>query len=144
MIVAKPVVPNQYWILRHNDEKVGNIQATGDGFQVKINNQVQSFKSMRMIRQRVGIDFEPAVKTAKPSQDEIYGFRTGCRAYNGIFEVRKQLPLFTKTRKSKSWYAAGWYLVQQGRNWQTVQNPKLITLQRYTYRGPFKTKEEAQ
>jgi len=144
MIIAKAVVPNQYWILRQDDEKVGNIQATNGGFQVQIKNQVQNFKSMRMIKQRVGVDFEPAVKTAKPAQDEVYGFQTGCRAYNGIYEVRRQLPLFTKTRKSKSWYAAGWYNVQLNKQWQVVQNPKLITLQRYPYTGPFHTQEEVK
>jgi hypothetical protein len=144
MIIAKTVVPNQYWILREDDEKVGNIQATDSGFQVKLKNQVQNFKSVRMIRQRVGVDFEPAVKTAKPAQDEVYGFRTGCKAYNGIYEVRRQLPLFTKTRKSKSWYAAGWYNVQLNKQWQAVQNPKLITLQRYPYTGPFHSQDEIQ
>lgn len=144
MILAKAVVPNQYWILRHNDQKVGNIQATGDGFQVRINNEIQNFKSVRMIKQRVGVDFEPAVKTAKPPQDEIYGIQTGCKAYNSIFDVRRQLPLFTKTRKSKSWYAAGWYRIKQNRSWQVVRNPKLITLQRYEYMGPFASQGDVQ
>lgn len=144
MIIAKTVVPNQFWILKQDEEKVGNIQATGDGFQVCINNEVQTFKSVKMIRQRVGVDFEPSIKTTKPPQDVIYGIKTGCKAYNSIFDVRRQLPLFTKTRKSKSWYAAGWYKVQQNRIWQIMQNPKLITLQRYEYVGPFATKDQVQ
>ena len=74
----------------------------------------------------------------------MHGFDTGCAAYNGIYEVRRQLPLFTKTRKSKSWYAAGWYRVMQNRTWQVIRNPKLITLQRYPYHGPFHTDKEAQ
>jgi hypothetical protein len=50
--------------------------------------------------------------------------------------------MYTKTRKSKSWFAAGWYSIKRGRNWKVVQDPKLITLQRYPYQGPFKTQQE--
>ena len=46
MIVAKTVIPNQYWILRQGDTKVGNIEAGPDGFQIKINNVVQQYKSI--------------------------------------------------------------------------------------------------
>jgi hypothetical protein len=144
MIIAKPVVPDQFWILKQDDEKIGNIQATANGFTVKILDQVENYKNVRMIKQRIGIDFEPAVKTNKKPQNQVHGFDTGCAAYNGIYEVRRQLPLFTKTRKSKSWYAAGWYQVMQNRTWQVIRNPKLITLQRYPYHGPFHTDKEAQ
>ena len=37
MIVEKPVIPNQYWILKQDDRKIGNIEAGPDGFQVRIN-----------------------------------------------------------------------------------------------------------
>jgi hypothetical protein len=134
MIIAKPVVPDRFWILKQNDEKVGNIQATANGYTVKILDQVEIYKSVRTIKQRVGIDFEPAVKTNKKPQNQVHG----------IYEVRRQLPLFTKTRKSKSWYAAGWYKVMQNRTWRVVRNPKLITLQRYPYHGPFHSEQEAQ
>jgi len=63
--------------------------------------------------------------------------------FNVLWEVKHKLPLFTKEDNSKSWFAAGWYLVKQHRSWKTIQNPKLITLQRYAYQGPFHSKEEA-
>ena len=53
------------------------------------------------------------------------------------------MPLWTHEPRSKSWYAAGWYQVKQGRSWTTEFCPKLITLQRYPYRGPFYTEEQA-
>ena len=58
--------------------------------------------------------------------------------------MSQKLPLYTKTNKSKSWFAAGWYRVKKGRNWSTMQGPKLILLQRYPYAGPFFTREEAE
>jgi hypothetical protein len=60
-----------------------------------------------------------------------------------MWDVGQRLPVYTKTGKSKSWFSAGWYNVRKGRNWQTVQSPKLIVLQRYPYQGPFYTQEEA-
>jgi len=53
-----------------------------------------------------------------------------------------KLPIYTKTSKSKSWFAAGWYQVKKGRSWAVMQDPKLIVLQRYAYHGPYHTKEE--
>jgi hypothetical protein len=144
VIQAKPVIANQFWILRQGDEKVGNIEATHEGFQVKINNQVRHFKTMRMVKANMGINFEPITKSHAPKETAVYGFDTGCRAYNAMYEVKRHLPLFTKTRKSKSWYAAGWYAVKQNNTWRVQHNPKLITLQRYPYRGPFHNAKDAQ
>lgn len=144
-LVAKPIIDRKYWILQENNRKVGNVEACPGGFQVKLNNQVEQFKTIKMLEKRIQIKFEPAparVKTAKPQQ--VHGYPTSGRVHNGLWNVQDKLPLYTKTPKSKSWYAAGWYQVKKGRNWRTIQDPKLILLQRYDYQGPFYSKEEAQ
>jgi hypothetical protein len=143
MIVAKPVVANQYWILKQDDQKIGNIQASADGFVVKIQNQISSYKTIPMVRKKANIEFEPAEKVSKPATDSVHGYSTGCRAHNAMWNVQLKLPLFTKTSKSKSWFAAGWYTVKQHRAWKAIHNPKLIVLERYKYQGPFHTKEQA-
>ena len=143
MIVAKPVVANQYWILQQDNQKVGNIQASADGYLVNIQNQISSYKTIPMLRRRANIEFKPAEKTSRPSTDLVHGFSAGCRAHNAMWNVQLRLPLFTKTAKSKSWFAAGWYAVKQHRTWKTVLNPKLIVLERYPYQGPFHNKEQA-
>lgn len=143
MIVAKPVVPNQYWILRKEDKKVGNIQANDQGYSIRIDNNVMYFKTLDMLKQRVSLDFE-LTTTPEPSPDfVVHGFPTTSTAFNGIWDIKRQLPLWTNENKSKSWMVAGWFKVKQHRTWQTVMCPKLIVLDRYQYRGPFKTKEEA-
>ena len=144
VILAKPVRANEYWILKQGDEKIGNIEATGNGFVVKIKNNTQQFKTLNMIKSRAGIDFEPVVKKrATVVETNVHGFPAGCKAYNPMLEVRQHLPLFTKSKKSKSWHAAGWYAILLNRTWQIHQSPKLITLQRYKFTGPYMTKEEA-
>ena len=72
------------------------------------------------------------------------GYPSGSRVYNPVWDVQQGLPLFTKKRKSKSWFAAGWYQVRQRKTWAVTQSPKLITLERYDYQGPFYTQEEAK
>jgi len=143
MIVAKPVIDNQYWILKQDDEKIGNVQAVDGGFALTIRNKVAKFKTIRMLRRQANIEFaEPEHVTPIP-KDRVHGYPTGCRTHNGMWNVQLKLPLFTKTTKSKSWFAAGWYLIKQHRSWKVLQNPKLIVLERYTYQGPFYTEEQA-
>jgi hypothetical protein len=144
-LVAKPVIDRQFWILQENNQKVGNIEACAGGYQVKINNQVAQFKTIRMATQHIDIKFEPTVKINKPqtSVTKVHGYPVTGRVYNPMWDVSQQLPVYTKTNKSKSWVAAGWYNVCKGRNWRTVQAPKLILLQRYPYQGPFHSEEEA-
>ena len=145
MLVAKPVIDKQFWILQENNRKVGNVEACAGGYQVKINNQVAQFKTIRMAAQRANIEFEPAVKLSKPksNMDQVHGYPVSGRVYNPMWDVTQQLPVYTKTAKSKSWFAAGWYCVCRGRTWTRMLAPKLIVLQRYAHAGPFLTQEAA-
>jgi hypothetical protein len=145
-LIAKPIVDKQFWVLQKNNQKVGNIEAVTGGFQVKINNQVVAqYKSIKMVERNINIQFEPAVKKekVKSSTHAVHGYPTISRVYNPMWDVPQKLPVYTKTNKSKSWHAAGWYTVKKGRRWAAMQDPKLILLERYPYQGPFHTKEEA-
>jgi hypothetical protein len=144
-LVAKPVIDKQFWILQRDNEKVGNIEACAGGYQVKINNQIAQFKTIKLAARTINIEFEPAVKVSRPKKnpDTVHGYPVSGRVYNPMWDVPQQLPVYTKTAKSKSWFAAGWYNVRKGRNWRTVLAPKLIVLQRYAYQGPFLTEQQA-
>ena len=145
MIIAKPVVDKQFWILQDGSEKIGNVEAAqGGGFNVKINDTIQQYKTIRMVTQLHNIVFEQPPKTKKKTVgSDVHGYEAHGRVYNPIWDVKHRLPLFTKSKKSKSWFAAGWYQIKQHRNWKAVHNPKLILLERYPYRGPFTSKEQA-
>ena len=144
-LIALPVVDKQYWILKENDRKVGNVEACAGGYQVKINNQIAQFKTIKLAARDANIVFEPAIKITRPKTtvDHVHGYPVSGRVYNPIWNVAQQLPVYTKTNKSKSWFAAGWYNVRKGRTWKTVLAPKLIVLQRYAYQGPYYTEQEA-
>ena len=143
-LIAKPIIDKEYWILQQDDHKVGNIQAGPNGYRVTIENKVENFKTIPMLRKKANIEFVPAEKTSKPANDQVHGYPTGCKAHNGMWNVQMKVPLFTKQAKSKSWFAAGWYSVKQHKTWKVVKNPKLISLERYPFKGPFYTQEEAK
>jgi hypothetical protein len=144
MIVAKPVIKGQFWILQQDEQKIGNVEAVGGGgYQVRIKDSIAQFKTMKMLESRLPIQFMPAVNVKTQNRILVHGYQAAGRAYNDIWNVKYKLPLYTKTRKSKSWFAAGWYRVRRGSTWQVVRDPKLITLQRYEYAGPFHTDQEA-
>jgi hypothetical protein len=145
-IVAKPVIDKQFWILQENNQKIGNIEACAGGYQVRINNQIAQFKTIKLAARHINIEFEPAVKSTntKLVADHVHGYPVAGRIYNPMWDVSQQLPVYTKTNKSKSWFAAGWYNVRKGRTWKTVLAPKLIVLQRYAYQGPFYSESDCQ
>jgi hypothetical protein len=143
MILAKPVIANRYWILKKDDQKVGIVEAVDDGYDIKLENKKLNYKTIPMISRRENILFENPIKSAEIPKNIVHGFEVAGCVHNPLWDVKHRLPLFTRDTKSKSWYAAGWYMVKQHRAWRVVQNPKLITLQRYAYQGPFHTREEA-
>jgi hypothetical protein len=144
MLVAKPVVDNEFWILQENDRKVGNVQACAGGYQVRIRNETAQFPTIRMAAQKVNIKFESRLRhAAVVNANQVHEYPAEGRVYNAMWSVTQQLPVYTRTAKSKSWFAAGWYRVRRGRSWTTMLAPKLIVLQRYEHAGPFHSENQA-
>jgi hypothetical protein len=90
-----------------------------------------------------GFFISKIVKEAVTSlPNEVHGYTTSTAPHNAMFDIRKKLPLFTKSEDSKSLYCAGYYVIRFDKGWVKSFCPKLITLQRYEYQGPFKTEFE--
>jgi hypothetical protein len=143
MIEAKPVVADRYWILTQDDRKVGTVEADDQGYAVRIQDQVQRYRTIPMVRKNTEITFQPEFRTTPQPRNMVYGYDAGQRTHNVMWDVRRSLPLFTKTARSRSWHAAGWFCVCQHRRWVVMRNPKLIILDRYQFQGPFHNKDEA-
>jgi hypothetical protein len=144
-LIAKPVVKNQFWIVTDGDEKVGNVLADGSGFELKLNGSKTHYKNTKSIERITNIRFENVTKFKTNSKDLPFSeYPTTAKVYNSILDVKRKLHLFTKTPKSKCYYAAGWYTVKQGAESKAIFCPKYIFIQRYEYTGPYKTKVEAE
>ena len=139
MIVAKPVVNGKYWILKDGEVKVGEIQKQASGVRVKVNSQATTFKTLSLAAQRLALQID---RTPLPSPtqtfDTLQGYPTVGEVYNPVYDIQRRIPLYTKEARSRSQFAAGWYRVQQGSEFEWMLCPKLILLQRYPWSGPFK------
>ena len=82
------------------------------------------------------------VTSAEPEVYEVHGFPSMCKPYNSMYDVKRKLPLFTKSNASKSLYCAGYYTIKFEKGWVRSFCPKLITIERYESKGPFKTEME--
>jgi len=143
---AKVLVPNKFWILENDGEKVATLSKEKHGYSVFCKGQKMDFQNLKEIKERFGIvlDAETVKKEKKDSKivEEIYGFPVNGRAFGPLWNVQKKLPIYAKSGKSKSLYCAGYYVIRFRKGWVKSFCPKLITLERYGFKGPFKTELE--
>lgn len=143
-IVAKPVVKNKYWIVEQEGTKIATIQAIDEGgFAYVHDNLREKFATIKMLANKYNIEFVKVEKPKKAAANsyDVYGFPTAHRPHNEVLDVQRYLPIYTKTAKSKSFFCAGHYIIKFSNSWVRAYCPKLITLNRYEYQGPFKTQE---
>ena len=146
-IIAKPVVKNKFWIVEEGGEKIATIQAIEEGgFAYVHDEQRELFPSIKMISKKYNIEFVKAEKPKKEKLDvyDVYGFPTNTQPNNEVLDVQRYLPIYTKGAKSKSFFCAGYYIVKFNNGWVKSYCPKLITLNRYAYAGPYESAEEMQ
>lgn len=143
---AKVLIPNKFWILETGGEKVGTLSKEKTGYSVLCRGQKIEVGDLKEIKERFGITItEEAIKKEKQSKtisSDIYGFPINGRAYGPLWNVQQRLPIYAKSAKSKSLYCAGYYVIKFRKGWVKSFCPKLITLERYPYQGPFKTELE--
>ena len=135
------------WIVESDGAKVGNIMAVEEGGFVYVhNNQREQFPTIKLISKKYNITFAKSYKRRVEKSDahDVYGFPVNCRPHNQVLDVQRYLPIYTKSAKSKSYFCAGWYIVKYTNTWVSEFCPKLITLNRYEYQGPFKTQDRMQ
>jgi hypothetical protein len=145
--VAKVLVPNKVWIVEDEGKKLGTLNKEKKGFSFYRKGQKMSITDLSDLNAKFGVAlFEESVKKIKPPQvtvsNNIYDFPCSSRPFNPVYNIKKKLPIYAKSGKSKSLYCAGYYVIQFRKGWVKSFCPKLITLERYNYQGPFKTELE--
>jgi len=143
---AKPIIENKFWIVEKNGIKFATLRKDEENRFVMSNEQgFEIYDSKESITKKYGKNFF-TVKIVKEADDaqpnEVHGFPTSTKPHNTMYNVVKKLPLFTKSEDSKSHYCAGYYVIRFNKGWVKSFCPKLITLQRYEFQGPFKTELE--
>ena len=141
-IHAKPIVKDKFWVLTADDQRVGEINKQHHGYNLKIGDHVINFRTMNVLKANVNVMFDQEITRKEQVVNQVHDYPTDAKPFNGVWSLTQRAPIYTKEEDSKSWFAAGWYLVKQNKIWRQDFCPKLITLQRYEYRGPFKSPEE--
>lgn len=142
-LIAKPVVKNKFWVVEESGNKIATIQARDDGGYAYVHDELREyFPSVKNLKQKYNIKFGSADKIKKENVKTVYGYPITGRAYNQVWDIQKKLPIFSKTLKSKSFFCAGYYLINLNQEWVEHFCPKNLTVSRYKYIGPFKTREE--
>lgn len=143
---AKPIIDNKFWIVEQDGEKVATLRKNEDNrFVMSNEGGIEIYDTKKSLTDRFGKNFF-IVKIVKESYNslpnEVHGYATSTEPHNAMFDIRKKLPLFTKSSDSKSLYCAGYYTIKFEKGWVKSFCPKKITLERYPYKGPFKTELE--
>lgn len=144
--VAKVLIPNKEWIVEDHGEKIGSVAKRKRGYDFLRKGKKFEFKTLDEIKEELGITIvEGSVKkqsNSEPDTYTIYDYPCSSKPFESVYDVKKKLPLFAKSSKSKSQYCAGYYVIKFRKGWVKSFCPKLITLDRYPYQGPFKTEQE--
>jgi hypothetical protein len=146
IIHAKPIIDNKFWIVEQDGEKCATLRRDDeDRFVLSNKSGIKIYDNKDSLTKQFGSDFFIAkiVREANNSNTcEVHGYPTSSKPHNPMYDIKKKLPQFTKSEDSKSHYCAGYYIIRFDKGWVKSFCPKLITLQRYEYKGPFKTEIE--
>lgn len=144
-LLAKPVIKNKFWIVEDQGTKVGTIQAIDNdgGYVFADSDHRRKYPTIRLLSEEHNVVFDRSTKANKSTERNhtAYDFPVPRRAYNILWNLQHQVAVFTLDPRSKSFYCAGYYLIQINGEWTEQFCPKLITLNRYKFLGPFKSQE---
>jgi hypothetical protein len=141
---AKEILKNKFWIVEDNrGVKFGTISLNEEQYILSTPSGTQMYHTEKELTSALDKKISwTELDITETVAKEIHGYTTNSTPYNPMFDVKRKLPLFTKSDKSKSLYAAGYYIIKFDKGWVKSFCPKLITVERYTTKGPFKTEIE--
>ena len=146
---AKPILENRFWILESDGKKVGTICRQEDRrYMFSCTDGTRLFDNQQQLQGSFdgelmwGSTLSIPIEEKENEDNSVYDYPSKFKAFNMVFDVKRKLPLFNKSKKSKSLYCAGYYVIQFEKGWVRSYCPKLLTLDSYPYKGPFRTSLE--
>jgi|TARA_B110000967_G_C18845411_1_gene541698 hypothetical protein len=140
-VKASTVLKNKFWIVEDNGEKIGTLSYNDDRYLYSCNEETCFFDNQKQVLNKFGtIQWDNDIPTTITNTDQVvHGYPTSVIPYNTMYDVKQKLPLFTKSPKSNSLYCAGYYIIHFDKGWVKSFCPKMVTIERYETKGPFKT-----
>ena len=145
-LYAKPILENRFWILESNGQKIGTICKKEDRrYMFSCEQGTRLYDNQSQLEESFSGDWFWGTTLSAPEIEEentdndVYDYPSKFKPFNMVFDVKRKLPLFNKSKKSKSLYCAGYYIIKFEKGWVRSYCPKLLTLERYPFKGPFRT-----
>lgn len=142
-IKAKTILKNRYWIIEDENKRLGTLTFDNEKYIFSNKNETCFFDNEKDLKQKFGGSFlwkeNDTVIVEKNEIYDINGYPTGVKPHKCIYDIKKKLSLFSKSEKSDSLYCAGYFILKFPKGWTKAFCPKLVTIENYGYRGPFKT-----
>ena len=146
MLKAKSIIDNIFWVLENDaGERIGTIAQKNNKVSYRVGDINEDFPDFAEMAKQKNVSITRKTTARKKPvviDKDVYGYPTNHVPHNVIWNVQLKLPLYTKTAKSSSYHCAGYYIIKFDRTWCKSYTPKLITLQRYPFKGPFADKTE--
>lgn len=139
------IVEGTFWIVESEGKQIGMIQSIQDGVMfVKKDMSKEKFTSINVLSDKYNLVFDKEANNTLSDNEtfNVHGYPCESLPYNAVYDLSKKLPIFTKREKSTSFYSAGYFIIKFAHGWVRSYCPKLITLQRYEFQGPYKNKIE--
>lgn len=145
--VSKTLIPNKEWIIENNGQKIGSISKKKKGYDFLKKGHKWEFRDLEEVKKELGITvldggYAKTKNLELETTYSIYDYPCSSKPYNPLYNIKKKLPLFSKSLKSQSLYCAGYYVIKFRKGWVKSFCPKLITLERYPFLGPFQLEQE--
>jgi hypothetical protein len=142
-IKAKPILKNRFWLIENEGIRIGTLSWNEEKYMFSNPRETVFFDTKKQINKKFGSDIEwTKLLNNTKQENSVNGYPTSVSPFNSMYDVKKKLPLFTKSKKSKSVYCAGYFIIKFDKGWVRSFCPKLITVERYPSQGPFKTETE--
>jgi len=145
---AKVLVPDREWIVEAGGTKLGGLSKEEHGFSFFKKGYRVELPSIDEVKAQFGDElFKESLDTIRnqkliASTYSIYDYPCKGKPHNPVYNIKQRLPIYAKNDKSKSLFCAGYYLIRFKKGWAKAFCPKLITVERYEFKGPFKSEAE--
>ena len=145
--LIQTIVENKCWIVTNQGKKIGTVMSidTKGGVVFVQDGKREKFGSIASLMTKYNFNFKNSAQHTTELKNEffLFGFPCSSEPFNSVIDARKKLPLYTTSKKSKKFHAAGYYYVKYKEVWHLEFCPKLLTLSRHEFIGPFATKLQA-
>lgn len=141
------------WLVHRGQQRLGILNKdVQEHFTYITGKELVNFDNENQVREHFGnlTLFEYQIDQPPQKQDVYYikGYAVDYPEPHALEpdhpDYRADLPLYTKIAGRDVYYAAGYYCICFDKGWKRAHGPKLATLEKYGYEGPFRTELEAR